>query len=220
MEVKAADLSKALRRHVVPLLVEAGFDDVTGRRFWRHTDGRTDHVEISSLSTYRALTAQASTASFVVRMAISLEHYGFENDPFHQHHIAMGPSGPRPNENQMPIRGVVCPKDAPPLRLGRWGWECETLWRVTSVAEADQAAVDLREQLTSYVLEWLETEWDLQEILTLLYSQDNRLFIAKSENGSHLQLDAELPGSAIRNAHIAMAENAKKKPHRGRKATQ
>lgn len=208
MEVKAADLSKALRRHVVPFLVEAGFDDVTGRRFWRRRDGRTDHVEISSLSTYRSLTAEATTASFVVRIAISLEHYGFENDPFYKEYIAMGPSGPRPNESQMPIRGVVCPKDAPPLRLGRWGRECQALWRVRSVAEADQAAVDLREQFTKYVLEWLETEWDLQDILALLHSQEKRLFIAKSENGSHLQLDAELPGSAIRKAHIAMAENA------------
>lgn len=208
MEVKAADLSKALKRHVVPLLRAAGFEDSTGRKFWRRSGGKIDHIEISSLSTYRALTDEATTASFVVRMGVSLEHYGVENDPFQKDHIPVGPSGPRPSESQMPIRGVICPKDAPPLRLGQWGWECKTLWHVNSIAEADQAAIDLHDQLTGYALEWLGRKWDLRDILALLQLQQKRLFIAKNENGSHLQLDAEHPGSPIRQAHIEMAENA------------
>jgi hypothetical protein len=208
MKVKAADLSKALRHHVVPLLRSAGFDDATGRRFWRRNGTKVDHVEISSLSAYRALTDEATTASFQVRVGISLEHYGFENDPVHKDHIVFGPAGPRPSESQMPIRGVICPKDAPPLRLGQWGWECKSLWRVTSIDEVDRAAVDLRDQLSGYALEWMEREWDLRDILTLLQSVEKRLFITKHENGSHLQLDAGFPGSPIRQAHILMAENA------------
>lgn len=108
----------------------------------------------------------------------------------------------------MPIRGVICPKDAPALHLGQWGWECETLWRVNSIPDAHEAAIDLHDQMTGYALEWMDRTWDLHDILALLQSEEKRLFIAKNQNGSHLQLDAEHPGSPIRQAHIAMAENA------------
>ena len=206
MTAKAADLSKALRRHVFPMLRAAGFDDATGRKFWRHNGGKTDYLEISSLSTYRALTDRTTTASFHVRLGISLPQYGCQHDPFHKDHIPVGPNGPRPRESQMPIRGVVCPKDAPQLRMGQWGWECQSLWRVETVQEADHAAIDLREQLGEYTLEWLDRKWDMRAILELLQSEERRLFIAKAKNGSHLQLDAEMPGSPIRQAHIAMAK--------------
>lgn len=208
MDVKASDMSQALRRSVVPLLRSAGFNDSTGRKFWRNEGGKTDHIEIASLSSYRALTDSTTTASFHVRLGISLAHYGFQNDPYHRDFIAAGPKGPRPKESQMPIRGVLCPRDAPPLKKGRWGWECQSLWRVESIEEAEQAATDLREQLESYGLEWMGQEWDLQQFLELLKSNESRLFIAKSENGSHLQLAGELYGSPIRQAHMAMVKNA------------
>ena len=201
-------MGKALKRHVTPLLRAAGFDDISGRRFWRHDGARTDHLEISSLSTYRALTDNATTASFHVRLGISLPDYGFQHDPRQREFVASGPSGPRPRESQMPIRGVLCPGDAPALQQGRWGWECRSLWKVHSVDEAEQAAIDLRRQLESYALDWMAREWDLHEFLTLLESPETRLFIATTDNGSHLELDAELAGSPIRQSHISMVKNA------------
>lgn len=208
MKVSASDLGKALRKHVHPLLQEAGFDDVTGRKVWRSRDGKIDHIEISSLSTYRAQTDNATTASFHVNLGISLPRYGIRFDPFHKDHIKNGPRGLRPKECQMPIRGVICPASAPPLTEGRWGWEFDSLWRVNSVEEAENAATALREQFESYALDWLNRDWDLNFILELLQSDDNRLFLVSAGNGSHLWLDAELPDSNIRNAHIDMARNA------------
>ena len=208
MDVKAIDVSRALRRNVIPLLRSAGFNDSTGRKFWRHKAGKTDHFEFGSLSSYRALTDNATTASFHVRIGISLPHYGFQNDPYHKDFITEGGKGPRPRESQMPIRGVLCPKDAPPLTKERWGWDCQPLWRVNTIKEAEEAAIDLREQLETYALEWMEREWDLQQFLELLKSRETRLFIATTDNGSHLHLNAELYGSPVRQAHIAMVKRA------------
>lgn len=208
MSVTAADVNKALRRHVIPLLRSTGFADGTGRKFWRHAEGKVDHIEIGSLSTYRALTDDATTASFHVRLGISLSHYGFQNDPFYKDFIKTGPGGPRPAETQMPIRGVLCPKSSPALIKKHWGWECQSLWSVGSIEEAERSAHDLREQLEGYALGWMDREWNLRQFLDLLQSKEARLFIATTENGSHLQLNAELYGSPIRRAHVAMVESA------------
>lgn len=68
--------------------------------------------------------------------------------------------------------------------------------------------MDLQTQLENYALDWLSRTWDLREIVALLETQQNRLFLVTAGNGSHLQLDAELPGSPIRQAHISMAREA------------
>ena len=201
-------MSRALARHVLPVLREAGFGDATGRRLWRHDGQRTDHIEIASLSSYRALTDNATTASFHVNLAISLPGYGFHTDPYQKDFIKSGPSGPRPRESQMPIRGVLCPPEAPPLKRGRWGWEWHPLWRVETMDDADKAAIILREQLESYALEWMERAWDSAALLELLVSKETTLFVVSADNGSHLRLNAELPGSPIRQAHIAMMREA------------
>ncbi|MFB0614217.1 hypothetical protein [Aurantiacibacter poecillastricola] len=208
MKVSARDTSKALQRHVIPLLQANGFNDATGRRFWRHRSGRTDHVDIASMSAYRAKVDNSTTESFTVRLAISLPRYGYRVDPYHRDHIKIGPKGPRPAESQMPIRGVLCPAGSPPLKEGRWGWECQSLWTVNSIEDAEEATIDLQTQLENYALDWLSRTWDLREIAALLETQQNRLFLVKADNGSHLQLDAELPGSPIRQAHISMAREA------------
>lgn len=208
MDVKATDLSKALRRHVKLLLKDAGFDDVTGRKFWRSVDGKIDTIQISSLSTYRALTDNATTASFHVRLGISLPRYGIRFDPFHRDYVREGPKGPRPDEAQMPIRGVICPAGSPPMKMGRWGWEYKSLWRIDTIEEAEEAALGLEQQFESYALKWLDEDWDLDAILHLLKSEGEKLILSKAENGSHLWLDAGMPSCKIREAHTQMVRNA------------
>ena len=208
MEVKATDVSKAIRKHVGPLLADAGFDDATGRKFWRRAGEKIDHVEISSLSSYRALTDSATIASFHVRLGISLPRYGIRFDPFHKDHIKEGPQGPRPSESAMPIRGVICPPESPPMRKGRWGWEYNSLWKVNELHEAEEMAIALKQQFETYVLDWLQQDWNLNTILDLLQSDEKRLILTSAKDGSHLWLDAEMPMSKIRQAHIEMARNA------------
>lgn len=208
MEVKATDVSKALRKHVRPLLVGAGFDDATGRKFWRRANEKIDHVEISSLSSYRALTDNSTTASFQVRLGISLPRYGIRFDPFHRDYIKEGPQGPRPSESSMPIRGVICPPESPPMRKGRWGWEYNSLWKVNAVEDAEEVAIALKQQFETFVLDWLQQDYDLSTILELLQSDGKKLVLTSAQDGSHLWLDAEMPGSKIRQAHIEMARNA------------
>lgn len=211
MELSAKNVNKALRAHVIPYLRSEGFNDVTGRKLWRHHDGKTDHVEISSMSAYRAKVDGCTTASFTVRIGISLPQYGFHLDRYQKDHIKIGPKGPRPGESQMPIRGVLCATGSPPLEKGPWGWGCHSLWEVNSIEEAEKAAIDLKWQLESYGKNWLDNQWDFNQIIDLLESNENRLFLVTTDNGSHLELDAELPGSPIRKMHIAMAKRALEK---------
>lgn len=208
MDAKASDTNSALKRHVAPSLKAAGFTDATGRKYWRYDGDRIDHIEIAGLSSYCALTDNGTTASFHVRLGISLPHYGIRDDPFHKDYIPDGPNGPRPRESQMPIRGVLCPADSPPLQQGRWGWEYKSLWQVISPDEAEQATLDLRSQLDSYALGWMHRRWDMALFLELLQSSERRLYIATADNGSHLELAAEMPGSPIRQAHIEMVKAA------------
>lgn len=208
MELGAKDVSKALRRHVIPFLRSHGFEDVTGRKLWRHHDGKTDHIEIASTSAYYAKLDNCTTASFTVSLGISLPQYGFHLDPFQKDYINLGPKGPRPRESQMPIRGVLCPSGSPPLTKKQWGWECDSLWVVDSVEDAEEAAIDLRLQLEKYGLDWLDRKWDLRQIADLLEKNEARLFLVTADNGSHLQLYAELAGSPIRQMYISMAKRA------------
>lgn len=210
MSVSAKETRKALRRNVASLLKVNSFNDSTGTKYWRHENDKTDHIEITCLSTYRALTERATTASFDVRIGISLPHYGFHNDPFQKDYIPAGPNGPRPRESRMPIRGVLCPKAAPSLSKGRWGWEFQELWRIGSEQQAEDAAQELCEQLESYALDWMERDWDLHQFQELLRSEETNPLIATAGNGSHLRLACELYGSQIRQAHLAMVKSALK----------
>ena len=208
MQAKAKDTTAALKRHVLPLLRADGFDDGTPRKLWRHRDGRIDHVEFSSFSTYHAMTLECPTASLAVRLGLSLKGYGATEDPFHKDYVKAGPKGPRPAEPQMPIRGVLCPGDAPPMTRGHWGWEFEWIWRISTLEEAEAAARDLAHQFQTYALDWLGRDWDLNVILELLQKDEPSLILVQAPNGSHLQLDAGMPGSQVRNAHIVMAKRA------------
>lgn len=208
MKIAAKDMTKALKRHVIPFLRENGFSDGTGRKLWRHRGGKTDHVTFESHSAYRALVDRCTTASFTVRLGISLQGYGFHNDPYHKDYIKTGPLGPRPDESQMPIRGVLCPGEAPPLKMGHWGWDYQSLWEINTLEDAEKAALDLRQQFETFALGWLDRDWDLHEIAGLLAQKEARLFLVTAANGSHLFLNAELYGSPIRQAHVAMVANA------------
>ena len=208
MELSAKDVSKALRQYVAPLLRGNGFDDSTARKFWRHRDGKTDHIEIESTSAYYAKLDGCTTASFTVRMGISLPQYGFHLDPYQRDYITNGPKGPRPRESQMPIRGVLCPTGSPSLKKVHWGWECQTSWEIDSMEDAEASAIDLRHQLETIGLDWLSRDWDLDHLARLLKKQEARPFLITADNGSHLRLDAELPGSPIRQVHIDMVEKA------------
>lgn len=208
MEAKAKDTTAALRRHVLPLLREAGFDDVAGRKLWRHRGERIDHIELGSFSSYMAQSMRCPTASLSVRLGLALPGYGATDDPFHRDHVKDGPKGPRPKESQMPIRGVLCPPDAPPLTQGRWGWEYRWVWPIATTEDAEAAAVALARQFRDYALDWLTRDWDLEAILALLQSRENRLHLVTADNGSHLFLNAELPGSQIRAAHVSMVTKA------------
>ena len=100
------------------------------------------------------------------------------------------------------------PADSPQMIESCWGWECQTLKKVNLIDDAKEAAIDLQAQLEAYAISWLNRSWNLQEVVALLEAQQNRLFLVTADNGSHRQLDAELPGSPIRQTHISMAQEA------------
>ena len=208
-EVSAKDTNAALRRHVTPLLRAAGFGDATGRKFWRHGTDRIDHVDILGFSSYRAQTNRVTTASFTVHIAISLPRYGVFDDPYHRDYIKDGPKGPRPSEAQFPIRGVICPPDAPPMVKGRWGWEYCPTFLVRTAEEAEAAAEGLAAMLGDHGLDWLGHDWDMDQILALLDRDETDPIMVRAPNGSHLRLHAGLLGSPVRQAHLAMARAAR-----------
>lgn len=204
MSVTARDTRAALKKHVVPLLRNYGFDDGTQSRLWHHDSGRIEHVELTCFSTYRASVEGTTTASFEVRLALSLPGYSAILDPFNRHHIKPGPKGPRPSEPQMPIRGLICPATSPPMTRGQWGWEVQSIWQINNQSECEEAAIDLACQFQTYALDWLQRDWDFEVLLKALETDETSPILVTSENGSYLRLNAERPGSPIRNAHIAM----------------
>lgn len=208
MDATAKDTRAALKAHVLPLLRAHGFDDGTPSKLWRQRGARIDYIEMKCLSAYEAQTLDATTASFVVRIAMCLPGYSALDDPFHRDYVKAGPKGPRPSEAQMPIRGVISPPDAPPMKKGRWGWEFQTIWGVQSVEDAGRLARDLAAQLDVYGLEWLQREWDLGAMHSLLKRDETSPVLVATDNGSHLRLQAEVYGSAVRSAHVAMVRSA------------
>lgn len=208
MTVQAKDTRAAFRRHVLPLLREHGFADGTPGALWRHSGTRIDHVELKCISAYDARVLKTTTASFSVRIATSLEGFGALDDPFHKEHVKSGPNGPRPAESQMPIRGVLCAPDAPELKKGRWGWEFDWVWSVTSVEEVDQIAAQLVVGLDEYGLEWLSRNWEYEELLKVLDRSETSPMLVSKPNGSHLRLDASIPGSQVHSGHKAMLRRA------------
>jgi hypothetical protein len=204
----ARDTSKALRSFVYPVLKNAGFDDWTTRKAWRRKGDRIDHVEFVSFSPNSATAHGCTTASVGVRLGISLPYYGCTVDPYHKDYIKSGPSGPRPNESQMPIRGVLAPSGAPPLTLGQWGKKYEWIWKIRTIEEVDDAARDIAAQFEIYGLDWLSFDWNLNELLDLLEGPQVSPVLISRRTGAHLWLDAEVAGSPIRKAHIKMVETA------------
>jgi hypothetical protein len=92
------------------------------------------------------------------------------------------------------------------MTRGRWGAEVKSTWHINSESDCDAAAVDLAGQFESYALEWLSRDWDFGVLLKALQSDETSPFLITSENGSYLRLDAELPCSPVRKAHIKMVK--------------
>jgi hypothetical protein len=203
--ISAKDTRKALKRHVLPGLREAGFTDGTPSKLWRHHEGRIEVICLSTYSTYRALTDNCTTASFTVRLGISLNEYSVLNSHFQKDYVKDGPNGPRPDEPQMPIRGVLCPRTAPPLTKGRWEREYQPMWRVETVEDAEARAEDLAIQLRDYGLDWLTRGWDMDDIMVRLERDEMNPLLISAENGSHMWLDAGGKGSHVRADHLMMA---------------
>ena len=204
MTVFAKDTRAALKRHVLPLLRDTGFSDGTPSRLWRHHDGRIAIICLSTYSTYRAMTENCTTASFTVSIGLTLPHYSALDSQFHKGHIKSGPKGYRPQIEQMPMRGYLCPGDAPPMTKGRWGWEYRALWRVETVAEAEARATDLAAQCEGYALDWLTRPWDVNFLAQLLDRDEMDPIAVTAQNGSHLRLAADGKGSDIRADHLRM----------------
>ena len=207
----AKNSSRALRTFVYPLLRDAGFDDWTTRKAWRRKGHRIDHVEFVSFSPSNAAALGCTTASVGVRLGISLPKYGCSVDPYHKDFIKVGPRGPRPDESQVPIRGVLAPSWAPPLTQGKWGKEYEWIWKIKSEEDVEIAAQDIAAQFEAYGLDWLSRDWAPSKLLDLLKSPQISPILISQPTGAHLWLDAELAGSPIREAHIRMVEMAIKK---------
>lgn len=205
MTIGAKDTRAALKRRVLPVLRDAGFTDGTPSRLWRHRDREIEIICLSTYSTYRAMTDRCTTASLNVRIGRSMTDYSALNSHYHRDNIKDGPNGPRPDEPQMPIRGYLCPSDAPPLTKRRWGWEYQSMWRVETVDDAERHATDLASQLEAYALGWLTQEWDMTGILERLDSEEADPILVAAENGSHLRLDAGNKGSPARADHLMMA---------------
>ncbi len=199
--------SALLRSIVFPLLQGAGFADWTTRKAWRREGDRIDHVEFVSFSPYSAKILGCTTASVGVRLGISLPGYGCTVDPFHKNFVKMGPKGLRPDESQMPIRGVLAPSNAPPLKQGEWGKEYEWIWKIETEQDVEGAAQDIAAQFEDYGLAWLCRDWAPDQMLQLLKSDRKSPILVSRSNGAHLWLDAEMPGSPIRQAHINMVES-------------
>ena len=204
MDVTAKVTRAALRRHVLPVLRESGFDDGTPSRLWRHRDGHIGVIALETYSTYRALTDQCTTASFTVRLGISPANYSVLDNRFHAEYVKLGPKGPRPDEAAMPIRGVLCPSDAPALSMGRWGWEYVSMWRVDTPDDAEDRAADLASQLADYGLDWLTRGWDGAEIAAPLDRDEMDPMLISRPNGSHLRLDAGGKGTPLRDECLSM----------------
>lgn len=204
MEVVAKDTRAALRRHVLPLLKVAGFIDGTPSRLWRHNTGDIAVFCLQTYSEYRAMTDKCTTASFTVRVGISLKGYSALNSHYQRDYIKTGPNGPRPDEPQMPIRGLLCPGNAPPLTKGRWGWDYQPTWRVETIEDAESCAMDLASQMEDYALGWLTREWDLTDIEERLKSDEIDPLLISASNGSHLKLAAGGKGSHVRADHLMM----------------
>lgn len=207
MTIGAKHTRAALKRHVLPVLRDAGFTDGTPSRLWRHRDGEIAIICLSTYSTYRALTDHCTTASFSVSIGRSMKTYSVLNSHFHRDHIKEGPNGPRPDEPHMPIRGYLCPSDARPLTRGRWGRLFESIWHVNTVDDAERNATELASQLEDYALDWLTREWDVANILERLDSDEVDPILVAAENGSHLWLDAGAKGSQVRADHLMMARH-------------
>ena len=215
MTVSAKETRAALKRHVVPLLRAAGFDDGTPSKFWRHREERIDYIEIVCLSAYMAQSLGATTASFTVRLGVNLPGYSALVDRFHRDFIKQGPKGPRPSEAQMPIRGMMCPADAPAMKKGRWGWEVHSTWHVKTAQDATEAAQDLGAQLERYGLDWLGRDWSYEALREILARDETAPILIASDNGSHLRLQAEVQGSQVRAEHISMVNAAMRRQRRG-----
>jgi hypothetical protein len=96
----------------------------------------------------------------------------------------------------MAIRGELAPSpglaQANPLRI----------WAIRSESDARDAAVDIRDQLESYGLDWLEAPLQPAELLSHLLNNDE-LDIEHNASGAHLWIDAGAKESPNRNIRIA-----------------
>jgi hypothetical protein len=191
MVISAKETTKALRRFVYPLLKAEGFDDWTSRCTWRRKDGRIDHVEFRSFSSYFAERFDCTSASVNVWLGIQvpelvLDRYG-----------AQGPKGPRPREWQMPIRAALAPS------LGLQQRNPLGIWNITSVGDAEACALDIAEQLRSYGLAWMNKLLEASELLGLLLQDESMIKLDTMPNGAKLWVDAGGPDSPNRNRKIA-----------------
>ncbi|MCB2098304.1 MAG: hypothetical protein KDE05_11775 [Parvularculaceae bacterium] len=193
MKVTASHTTRALRAIAYPLLKNAGFDDWTTRKTWRRRAGRIDHVEFRSFNTYFAETCDCTTASVSVWVGVQIPELEIESA---LRVGACGPLGFRPDEAEMPIRGTIAPSDG--LRQSN----ALNIWNVNSIEDAEAVANDIKHQFQTYALDWLESSFDVSELIIFLKTSVNQE-IRSRPNGSRFWVDAGNLDSPNRNKMIA-----------------
>lgn len=193
MKVTASNTTRVLRSIVYPLLKNAGFDDWTTRKTWRRRAGRIDHVEFRSFNSYFAETFDCTSASVNVWIGVQIPE--LEIEPALRVG-ACGPLGFRPDEAEMPMRGAIAPSD------GLCQSNAHNIWNVKSIEDAEAAANDIKRQFQTYALDWLESSFDVSELITFLKTSVNQE-IQTRPNGSRFWVDAGNLDSPNRNKMIA-----------------
>ncbi len=190
MAITASRVTTQLKRHVYPLLQDAGFEDWASRKCWRHRGERIETVEFNSFNPYHATTFGATTASVWLTFGISLSYLRYREP------VSDGPNGPRPSEPSMRIRGTIAPGPGdttsatdPPSHATA---DRPYLWIIASPEDAETAAKGMAAAFTGYALDWLDKEWPLEDLLQVLHTSQTEPVIETHGPASSVWLDAGL----------------------------
>lgn len=155
-------VSRAIRKHIQPLLKEQGFDTFTSRSSWRHGSDRIDVVNFQSFNSYNAEVLGCTTYSFAVNLGVY-----FSAIPGIVQHIKKKNGRLLPAEYDCHFRRKLL------KMFNQHDYTRPDIWYIDPDGMyLDMAIKDVREVMIRSGLPWFDRFADMSEVLRILQEDD------------------------------------------------
>ncbi|CAL2060553.1 hypothetical protein [Tenacibaculum sp. 190524A05c] len=162
LKLDSKEVTKLINNIIRPVLIENGFKNYTGRKYWRYSSEKIDVISFQSFNSYNAEVLGCTTFSFAVNLASFLNYIPSDTQFKEKKGLK------RPDESQGYFRRSI-KKSIEQKEFPR-----EDIWLIDEKGKYLVNAInDCKNQIENTAFTWFSKFEAKQEVLRILKEDDN-----------------------------------------------